>query len=147
MRVIQNVMKYMMKNGGIKMKAAKTISFMGLLAMSAVLVFGFTQGDFFEDGGVILDNPWGIVSLVDLYVGFVLFSLWIAFREKNMVLAAVWILAMMILGFFAGALYVFMHLVLSKGDVLQFFLGDRKKEVLRKERNERKRSEENERKK
>ena len=147
MRVIQSVMKCMKKNGGIKMKAAKTISFMGFLAMSAVLVFGFIQGDFFEDGGAILDNPWGIVSLVDLYVGFVLFSLWIAFREKNMVLAAVWILAMMILGFFAGALYVFMHLVLSKGDVLQFFLGDRKKEVLRKERNERKRSEENERKK
>ncbi|NCC79719.1 MAG: DUF1475 domain-containing protein [Clostridia bacterium] len=129
------------------MKAAKTLSMIGLPGMSAVLVFGFTQGDFFEDGGAILDNPWGIVSLVDLYVGFTLFSMWIAFREKNVLLTGVWILAMMILGFFAGALYVFMHLVLSKGDVLQFFLGDRKKEVLCKERNERKRSEENERKK
>lgn len=132
------------KIGGTKMKAAKTISFMGILAMSAVLVFGFTRGDFFEDGSAILENPWGIVSLVDLYVGFILFSLWIAFRERNVFIAFLWILAMVILGFFAGALYVFVHLVLSKGDVLQFFLGDRKKEVLRKERNARKRSEENE---
>lgn len=126
------------------MKAAKTISFLGIGAMSAVLLFGFTQGSFFEDGGKLLENPWGIVSLVDLYVGFILFSMWIAFREKNILLMVIWILAMMILGFFAGALYVFIHLVLSKGDVLQFFLGDRKKEVLRKERNARKRSENDE---
>lgn len=115
------------------MKIAKLLSFLGILAMSAVLVFGFTQGDFFADGGTLLKNPWGIVSLVDLYVGFTLFSIWIAFREKNIVLMILWILAMMILGFFAGALYVFINLVRSKGNMLDFFLGDRKSEVLRKE--------------
>lgn len=116
------------------MKTAKILSFMGILAMSAVLVFGFTQGDFFTDGGTLLKNPWGVVSLVDLYVGFTLFSLWIAFREKNILLMILWILAMMILGFFAGALYVFINLVRSKGNLLDFFLGDRKSEVLQKER-------------
>ena len=116
------------------MKTANILSFMGILAMSAVLIFGFTQGDFFTDGGTLLQNPWGVVSLVDLYVGFTLFSLWIAVREKNILLMILWILAMMILGFFAGALYVFINLVRSKGDLLDFFLGDRKKEVLLKER-------------
>ncbi len=115
------------------MKIAKLLSFLGILAMSAVLVFGFTQGDFFTDGGTLLKNPWGIVSLVDLYVGFTLFSIWIAFREKNIVLMILWIIAMMILGFFAGALYVFINLVRAKGNMLDFFLGDRKNEVLRKE--------------
>ncbi|MFH5836248.1 DUF1475 family protein [Proteiniclasticum sp. C24MP] len=126
------------------MKAAKSLSFIGMVAMTAVLVFGFTQGSFFEDGGALLKNPWGVVSFVDLYVGFTLFSMWIAFREKNILLMAAWILAMMILGFFAGALYVFIHLVKSKGDMLLFFLGDRKKEVLRKERKAGRRSEEDE---
>lgn len=116
------------------MKTAKVLSFLGILAMSAVLIFGFTQGDFFADGGTLLKNPWGVVSLVDLYVGFTLFSMWIAFREKNILVMILWILAMMILGFFAGALYVFVNLVRAKGDILDFFLGDRKKEVLRKER-------------
>ncbi len=30
----------------------------------------------------LLAMPWGIVSLVDLYVGFALFSIWIVYREK-----------------------------------------------------------------
>ena len=35
--------------------------------------------------------------------------------------------AMMILGFFAGALYVFIHLYTSKGDWHKFFFGHRLK--------------------
>ena len=31
----------------------------------------------------LISNPWGIVSLVDLYVGFTVFSMWIWFREAD----------------------------------------------------------------
>ena len=41
--------------------------------MAGALFYGFTQGDFREDGGELLENPWGIVSLFDVYVGFFLF--------------------------------------------------------------------------
>ena len=40
------------------------------LVMLAGLIYGFGWGDFWEDGGELMDNPWGIVSLVDVYVGF-----------------------------------------------------------------------------
>lgn len=112
------------------MKTAKALSFMGIVAMTAVLFYGFTQGSFFEDGGELMENPWGIVSLVDLYVGFTLFSIWMAFREKNVPILIIWIVAVMILGFFAASVYVFMNLITCKGDLLRFFLGDRKEEVL-----------------
>ena len=56
------------------MKTAKAIALLGLLAMTVVLVYGFTVGDFAEEGKQLLSMPWGIVSLVDLYVGFALFS-------------------------------------------------------------------------
>ncbi|NQU29169.1 MAG: hypothetical protein HQ525_00725, partial [Anaerolineae bacterium] len=49
------------------MKTAKTISFLGILAMTAVLIYGFTIGDFAGEGSQLLSMPWGIVSLVDLY--------------------------------------------------------------------------------
>jgi hypothetical protein len=39
--------------------------------MTAVLIYGFTVGDFAMEGKQLLSMPWGIVSLVDLYVGFV----------------------------------------------------------------------------
>lgn len=105
------------------MRIAKTISWVGAAAMTVALFYGFTQGDFFTDGSIILNNPWGIVSLVDLYVGFILFSMWIFFREKNKLLALIWIVSMMVLGFFAGSLYVALHLEKSKGSWERFFLG------------------------
>jgi len=113
------------------MKIAKIIALAGILAMTAVLVNGFVNGNFSQDGAALLANPWGIVSLVDLYVGFFLFSLWIAFREKNWLSAAIWILLMMVLGFFTGSLYVFLALIHSKGDWLSFFLGHKKENLIK----------------
>lgn len=66
------------------MKLAKIISLLGVLAMTAVLIYGFTVGDFSGEGSQLLSMPWGIVSLVDLYTGFVLFSGWIIYREKSL---------------------------------------------------------------
>lgn len=113
------------------MKVAKILAWIGLLAMTAALLNGFINGNFGEDGGELLSNPWGIVSLVDLYVGFVLFSIWIAFREKNVLVAILWIILMMVLGFFTGSLYTLIALYQSKGDWGRFFLGSRKEEVLK----------------
>jgi hypothetical protein len=107
------------------MKLAKTIAVLGLLAMTAVLIFGFTRGDFFAEGGKLLAMPWGIVSLVDLYTGFTLFSGWILYREKSLPVAILWTVAMMTLGFFAGSLYAFLALQASGGDWRKFWLGKR----------------------
>lgn len=112
------------------MKIGKLIAFVGILAMTAVLLNGFINGNFSNDGAELLANPWGIVSLVDLYVGFTLFSMWIAFREKSITRAVIWIILMMVLGFFAGSLYVAITLYKSKGDWLLFFLGARKKSLM-----------------
>lgn len=105
------------------MKVAKYISMVGILAMSVVLLYGFIVGDFFNDGGKILSNPWGIVSLVDLYVGFSLFSIWIFVREENKLTRLCWIVGMMVLGFFTGSLYVLYAIVQSKGDKEVLFFG------------------------
>ncbi len=108
------------------MKTVKIVSFLGIIAMSVALIYGFGVGDFGADGALILENPWGIVSLIDLYTGFVLFSLWIILRESNLFITILWVAAMMILGFFAGAVYVFVVAIQSKGDWATFFMGSRK---------------------
>jgi hypothetical protein len=107
------------------MRLAKIISILGILAMTAVLIFGFTRGDFGLDGSQLLANPWGIVSLVDLYTGFTLFSAWIIYREKSLPVAILWTIAMMTLGFFAGSLYAFLALQASGGDWRKFWMGNR----------------------
>ena len=105
------------------MKIAKIISLLGVLAMTAVLIYGFTVGNFSGEGSQLLSMPWGIVSLVDLYTGFTLFSMWIIYREKSLPLAILWTIAMMVLGFFAGALYTFIALQTSGDDWRKFWLG------------------------
>ena len=47
------------------MRTAKVIAWLGVVAMTLALFQGFSQGDFLKDGGMILKNPWGIVSMVD----------------------------------------------------------------------------------
>ena len=111
------------------MKIAKLIAWIALLAMTAALLNGFINGNFGEDGSALLANPWGVVSLVDLYAGFALFSIWIAFREKSPWAAVLWIVLMMVLGFFTGSLYALIMLYKSDGDWLWFFLGARKEQL------------------
>jgi FtsH-binding integral membrane protein len=94
-----------------------------MFAMTAVLIYGFTIGDFLSDGSKLLALPWGIVSLVDLYTGFTLFSAWIIYREKSLPVAILWTIAMMTLGFFAGSLYAFITLQSSNGDWRKVWLG------------------------
>ena len=107
------------------MKLAKAISLLGLLAMTAVLIYGFTVGDFAGEGSALLAMPWGIVSLVDLYVGFILFSGWIIYREKALLPSIIWVILMMVLGFWTGALYTFLALQKSGGNWKRFWMGKR----------------------
>jgi hypothetical protein len=107
------------------MRIAKVIAWLGLIAMTAVLVYGFTVGDFGAEGGKLLAMPWGIVSLVDLYVGFALFSGWIVYRERSAAVAVPWVVAMMVLGFWAGSLYTLVALYRCGGDWRRFWLGRR----------------------
>jgi hypothetical protein len=107
------------------MKLAKAIALLGLLAMTGILVYGFTVGDFSAEGTRLLAMPWGIVSLVDLYVGFTLFSAWIVYREKAVLPAVLWVVLMMVLGFWTGAFYTFLALQSSGGDWKRFWMGKR----------------------
>jgi len=105
------------------MRIAKFVSALGLLAMGGFLVFAFTRGDFAGEGRILLSMPWGIVSLVDLYVGFVLFSGWIVYREKSAIVSIVWVILMMVLGFFTASLYTLIALQQSGGDWRRFWMG------------------------
>jgi hypothetical protein len=93
--------------------------------MTGVLVYGFTVGDFAGEGGQLLSMPWGIVSLVDLYVGFALFSAWIVYREKSLARSVIWVVLMMVLGFWTASLYTLLALRASGGDWQRFWMGRR----------------------
>ena len=67
--------------------------------------------------------PWGQVSLVDLYTGFILISMWIVYREASPVRTVAWVVLMMTLGNLTAALYIFLALQSSGGSWDRFFRG------------------------
>jgi hypothetical protein len=105
------------------MKIARIISIIGLAAMTVGILYAFAAGNFATEGAWITSHPWGITSLVDLYVGFVIFSLWIVYREKSLLAKIVWVVLMMVLGNWTAALYVFLALNASGGDWRKFWMG------------------------
>lgn len=107
------------------MKIAKVISFLGILSITGIITRAFISGDFASEGSKLLSMPWGIVSMVDLYVGFILFSMWIIYREKALLPSIIWVFFMLTLGFFTGSLYVFIALQKSGGNWQRFWHGNR----------------------
>ena len=93
------------------------------LVMGAALAYGFIVGDFWEDGGELVDNPWGIVSLFDVYVGFFFFIGWIVYRESCPGIMLFWSVAILLGGNVVSGLYAVIALLRSKGDPKVFFLG------------------------
>lgn len=107
------------------MRIMKGLALLGVAAMAGVLIYGFTTGDFGQEGRELLSMPWGIVSLVDLYVGFALFSGWIVYRERSVARSVLWVALMMVLGFFTASIYTFVALQTSGGDWKRFWMGNR----------------------
>ena len=88
------------------MTAIRTVSALGVAAMTIALIAGFTSGDFSGEGGQILDLIWGRVTLIDLYVGVAIIAVFVFWRERSVGVSIAWLVAFVVLGNLATALYV-----------------------------------------
>ena len=81
------------------------------LAFAASLVWGFMEG-----GSVVpllevmLAEPWGVVTLADLYLGFLLFAGLVLVLEANRATGLAWGLAIVLLGNVVTALWIVLRL-------------------------------------
>ena len=107
------------------MRIAKVVALLGALVMGCALIYGFTVGDFAGEGAQLLAMPWGIVSLLDVYTMFTLFSVWVVYREKSVARSAIWVFLVMVLGAFICSVYALIALQTSGGDWKRFWLGHR----------------------
>ena len=71
---------------------------LGGLALGALIALAFTQGDFGAAGSWLTTDPWGQVTLLDLYLGFLLTAIVIALFERQPWRAIVWIAPLPVLG-------------------------------------------------
>ena len=105
------------------MMLARIVTVLGVLAMGGMILFALATGNLATEGAALLSMAWGKVSMVDLYVGFILFSGWIIYREKSLVRSVIWVFFMMTLGNFTASLYALIALLTCGGDWKRFWLG------------------------
>jgi hypothetical protein len=96
--------------GKMASKIGSVVTSLGAIAMFSVIAWALSTslaaGTSTAQVQWLISNPWGIVSLTDLYTGFTVFSLWIWFRESSTMAAVVWTAVMMTTGWLGGSLYV-----------------------------------------
>lgn len=76
----------------------KVICALGFALLSGSIIWAFGRAPFWPAVSEIVANPWGIVTLVDLYLGFLIFGIVIARFEPNRALAVGMMAAMPFLG-------------------------------------------------
>lgn len=83
----------------------------GALTLAALIAWAFATGaPFWESFGAVAANPWGLVGLADLYLGFLVSAVVIALVEGNRISAATWIVALFFLGNIASAIWLALRL-------------------------------------
>ena len=102
------------------MTITKLISYFISVSMIGVIIWAQNQVSLFDSP--IPDLPWGIVSLVDLYGGFILVCFWIIYKE-SLYTAIVWSFFVLILGNLTTAIYVIYSINKSRGNIVHFFMG------------------------
>lgn len=81
-----------------------------LASLLAVCVFASRQVALWDLPAEVGGHPWFIATLLDAYWGFLIIWLWIVARETSIGARAGWLLALLLLGNMATAVYVFLQL-------------------------------------
>ena len=102
---------------------ARALAILAALLMAVALVFGFVSGDFDREVRALAGMPWGIVAMIDVYIGLLFFSAWMIFREQSRLKGALWFIAFLGLGNLATAVYLIKALNEARGRVAVFLYG------------------------
>jgi hypothetical protein len=74
------------------------------LTFGALILWAIGAADFWASFAAIIKDPWGIVSLADLYLGFIISAIVMALIERSWRVAP-WIVAIFFLGNLVTALW------------------------------------------
>lgn len=105
------------------MKAFKYIALLGFIVMAVSIIYGFMYSDFSGDGSQILALTWGKVTLIDIYIMFLIFSGWIYHREQYFLKFLGWFLLMLVFGAATACFYLYIAFDKSNGNWNQFWNG------------------------
>lgn len=81
-----------------------------LLAMFAVTGWASSEVALWKTPRAVVTHPWFIATLFDTYFAFLTFYCWVAYKEATIVARIAWLLAILLLGNIAMAIYLLIQL-------------------------------------
>lgn len=106
------------------MRTIRGVATAGVVIMVATIGWALAVGDFSAEGSELLGLPWGVTSIVDVYVGVALVLAWIRWRDGASA-ALVWLPVLVVLGHLGSAGYVAWR-AWTTPDVATLLLGPRR---------------------
>ncbi|HPF37607.1 MAG TPA: DUF1475 family protein [Phycisphaerae bacterium] len=80
------------------------------LCLIGAIVWASRRANLWDALQSIAATPWGFVTLLDLYVGLFFVAIWIGILERRWWSAALWIIALLLLGNLVTLLYLSVRL-------------------------------------
>ncbi len=81
-----------------------------LIAMLVVTTWASLQVPLWETPRSVATHPWFIATLFDTYFAFLTFYVWLAYKETSNLARVLWLLAILLLGNIAMAIYLLREL-------------------------------------
>ena len=81
-----------------------------LIAMLAVTTWASLQVALWKTPREVLTHPWFIATLFDTYFAFLTFYVWLAYKETSNLARVAWLVAILLLGNIAMAIYLLREL-------------------------------------
>ncbi len=81
-----------------------------LVSMLAVTGWASSQCALWEIPRAVGSHPWFIATLFDAYWGFLTFYCWVVYKERSWVARLLWLVAILLLGNIAMAIYALIQL-------------------------------------
>ncbi|MFT7457877.1 MAG: hypothetical protein ACI909_000545 [Planctomycetota bacterium] len=101
----------------------------GFIIMAGFIIYAMMIGNLMTEGSTLLAMPWGMVSLVDIYLGLILFSLWVVWREDFSLAGICWAVLIISLGNMLSCLYILKACRDAGRNMKKFWLGRQLEEL------------------
>lgn len=102
--------------------SALIITMAGIVSLVGGIIWAIPQEPLSTGLRRIVDQPWGLVTLVDLYLGLAVIGVWIFLVQRGLWRSLPWWIALACLGNLATLVFLMYRLVVS-ADVRDAFLG------------------------
>ncbi|WP_050024440.1 DUF1475 family protein [Verrucomicrobium sp. BvORR034] len=87
-----------------------------LVSMLSVTIWASMQGALWKVPREVATHPWFIATLFDAYWGFLTFYCWVFYLERSLPARMLWLVAILLLGNIAMAVYALIRLIRLPAD-------------------------------